>query len=253
MSKPLISVVIPAYNCAEYISRSIESALSQDVEKEIIVIDDCSSDSTPEIIQQYCGIDGFIFYKNETNLGAAETRNKAVKLASGQYIAFLDGDDFWSEDKLKLQLEAITKSGCVLCCTARELVSPKGESLKHFIPVKECITYKELLKHNQISCSSVLIKREVALEFPMHHEDSHEDYIMWLEVLQKYKSACGINLPLLKYRLSNTGKSGGKLKSAAMTFKAYRYMGFGMIKSLLCFASYALNGVKKYLFKGRQK
>ena len=80
----------------------------------------------------------------------------------------------------------------------------------------------------------------------MEHEDSHEDYIMWLKILQKYKTACGINEPLLNYRLSNTGKSGSKLKSAKMTFKVYRYMGFGIIKSLICFCSYAVHGVLKY-------
>ena len=82
----------------------------------------------------------------------------------------------------------------------------------------------------------------------MGHEDSHEDYIMWLQVLRKYGDARGINEPLLRYRLSNTGKSGSKLHSAKMTFMVYRYMGFSMPKSLLCFASYAINGVKKYYF-----
>lgn len=80
----------------------------------------------------------------------------------------------------------------------------------------------------------------------MHHEDSHEDYIMWLEILRKYEFACGVNEPLLVYSLSNTGKSGSKLKSAAMTFKVYRYMGFSISKSCLCFCSYAFQGVKKY-------
>ena len=80
----------------------------------------------------------------------------------------------------------------------------------------------------------------------MEHEDSHEDYIMWMRILQKYKKACAVNEPLLNYRLSSTGKSGSKLKSAKMTFKSYRYMGFGLIKSLLCFCSYAIHGVLKY-------
>ncbi len=75
-----------------------------------------------------------------------------------------------------------------------------------------------MLKQNWINCSSVLLKREVAEEFPMEHEDSHEDYITWLKILQKYQYACAINEPLLKYRLSSQGKSGSKFKSAKMTF-----------------------------------
>ena len=80
----------------------------------------------------------------------------------------------------------------------------------------------------------------------MEHEDSHEDYITWLKILKKYGRACGVNEPLLKYRLSTTGKSGSKWKSAGMTWKVYRYMGFGLIKSFFCFCSYAIHGVWKY-------
>ena len=82
----------------------------------------------------------------------------------------------------------------------------------------------------------------------MGHEDSHEDYIMWLQILQKYGFAVAINEPLLKYRLSSTGKSGSKLKSARMTFMVYRYMGFGWLKSCCCFVSYAYHGIRKYYF-----
>ena len=127
-------------------------------------------------------------------------------------------------------------------------MSPEGELTGKMLPVKQTITYRELLKHNCISCSSVVIRTDVAREFPMHHDDSHEDYIMWLEVLRKYGTARGITAPLLKYRLSNTGKSGNKLKSAKMTFMVYRYMGFSVAKSLMCFCSYAFHGVKKYVF-----
>ena len=67
-----------------------------------------------------------------------------------------------------------------------------------------------------------------------------------LEVLQKYERGCAVNEPLLKYRVSNTGKSGSKLHSAKLTFRTYRYLGMGMFETLICFASYALNGVKKY-------
>ena len=161
-------------------------------------------------------------------------------------MAFLDADDWWEPDKLERQLEVMEREQVVLCSTARALVNPDGSPMGKVIPVKEQITYCELLKHNCINCSSVVIRREVAVEFPMHHEESHEDYIMWLEILQKYGSACAVNEPLLQYRLTNTGKSGSKLHSAKMTFGVYRCMGFGMGKSLLLFAGYAFHGIKKY-------
>ena len=246
MNQPIVSVIIPAYNCAESISKAIDSALIQDVPLEVIVLNDCSKDNLDDVMQKYQDYDNVRYIKNEKNLGAAKTRNKGVGLAKGEYVAFLDGDDYWAEHKLDKQLKLMKETKTVLCSTARELMTPEGECTGRVISVKSVITYKELMKHNSINCSSVLLKTEVAKEFPMHHEDSHEDYIMWLEILKKYGKACAVNAPLLKYRLSNQGKSGSKLNSAKMTFKVYRYMGFGLVQSLLCFASYAFHGVWKY-------
>jgi len=243
---PLVSVIIPAYNCVRTIEKAIDSALSQNVELEVIVVDDCSKDDLDGVMERYGGDPRVIYIKNEHNLGAASSRNKAVLMARGRYIAYLDADDYWAPDKIRKQLKTVEAGGAVLCCTSRELMTPEGKLTGRMIPVNSQITYEDLLKHNSISCSSVLIRTEVALEFPMEHEDAHEDYIMWLRVLKKYQFACGINEPLLKYRMSNTGKSGGKLHSAWMTFKSYRYMGFGVFKSCICFISYALHGVKKY-------
>lgn len=244
----LVSVIIPAYNCEKYISKAIDSVLSQNVPLELIIINDCSSDTTEQIISTYASKYPIIrYYKNESNLGASGSRNRAVKLAHGKYVAFLDSDDWWESNKLQKQLDLIQKTASVMCSTARALVTPNGTAMNKVIPVVEKITYQELLKHNCINCSSVLLLRKVALEFPMEHEDSHEDYITWLKILQKYDHACAINEPLLNYRLSASGKSGSKLKSAKMTFKVYRYMGFGIIKSMLCFFSYAMHGVLKYL------
>lgn len=246
MNLPKVSVIIPAYNCAELISKAIDSALLQNIPLEVIVINDCSKDHLDDVMRKYQGNDKVKYIKNKKNLGAAKTRNKGVNLARGEYVAFLDGDDYWEAHKLDKQLKLMEETQTVLCSTARELMTPEGECTGRVIPVKKTITYKELLKHNSINCSSVLIKTEVAKEFPMCHEDSHEDYIMWLQILKKYGKACAVNEPLLKYRLSNQGKSGSKLQSARMTFKVYRYMGFGVMQSLMCFASYAFHGVKKY-------
>ena len=248
MKFPEVSVVIPAYNCAHMIGEAIESALGQEIDLEVIVVDDCSSDHLDQVMDSYADNPSVIYVKNARNLGAAQSRNKGISLARGKYVAFLDGDDCWRPGKLRRQLERMEAAGAVLCCTARELMTPKGEHTGRIIPVRERISYRDILKENSISCSSVLIRKDIAMQFPMDYEDSHEDYITWMKVLQKYQFAVGINEPFLLYRLSASGKSGNKLKSAAMTFRAYRYMGFGLMKSLICFAHYAVNGVRKYLF-----
>lgn len=248
MTQPLISVIMPAYRCAKTIRDAIDSALNQEVQLEVIVINDRSPDELDEVMDGYRDNPAVVYVTNGDNLGAAKSRNAGVALARGKYVAFLDSDDHWAAGKLKKQLAAMEKTGAVLCCTARELMTPEGEYTGRILPVKTVITYRELLKHNSIACSSVLLRRDVALEFPMDHEDSHEDYILWLQILKKYEFACGINEPLLKYRLSSTGKSGSKLQSSKMTFMVYRYMGFGILKSVGCFCSYAIHGVLKYYF-----
>ncbi len=246
--KPLVSVVMPAYRCGDTICEAIDSALAQDVPLELLVIDDCPDAPIEAALEKYRSDPRLIYLRNEKNLGAAKSRNRAVELANAPYVAFLDADDRWLPGKLQQQLAILEATGDVLCCTARELMTPDGTLTGKILPVRTHITYRDLLKFNCINCSSVVIKTEVAREFPMIHEDSHEDYIMWLRVLEKYGSAQGIDEPLLQYRLSTTGKSGNKLRSAQMTIRVYRYMGFGPVKSLACFCSYALCSTLRYLF-----
>ncbi len=245
-STPLVSVIMPAYRCADTITAAIDSVLIQDVPLELIVLNDCSPDRLDEVMLQYEQDTRVRYLKNSRNLGAAASRNRGVQLAKGTFTAFLDSDDWWEAGKLKKQLERMKKEHVVLCATARELADPDGRLTGRVIGVQEEITFLSLMRQNCINCSSVLIRTDVAREFPMEHEDSHEDYITWLRVLKKYGRAAAVNEPLLKYRLSDSGKSGSKLKSAGMTYKAYRYFGFGRLRSAACFCMYAFNGVKKY-------
>lgn len=247
---PLVSVIIPVYSGSHLLRRAVDSALSQDVPLEIIVINDASPENVDTVMEGYRKHEAVIYLKNPHNMGAAESRNRGIAQARGKYVAFLDADDCWAEGKLRRQVSLLEQTGLVLCATGRELMHPDGTSTGRVISVPETITYRDLLKHNCISCSSVVIRTEAAREFPMHHaQDSHEDYIMWLEVLRKYQAACGINEPLLKYTVSIQGKSGSKRHSAAMTYRVYQYMGFSPIRSALCFCSYALNGVWKHYIK----
>lgn len=242
----LVSVVMPAYRCAATICRAIDSALAQEIPLEVIVINDCSPDDLDAVMERYQKEERVRYIRNEQNQGAAASRNRGVQLARGRYTAFLDSDDWWEKGKLKKQLACMEQTKTVLCSTGRELVTPDGELTGRIIGVRERITYRSLLWHNCINCSSVVLLTEVARAFPMQHEDSHEDYLMWLAVLKKYGQASAVNEPLLKYRLTTKGKSGNKLKSAAMTFRVYRYAGFSWVAACFWFCAYAVNGVRKY-------
>ena len=246
IENPRVSVVIPAYRCAETIDKAIRSVLIQDVPLEVLVINDASPDDVDSVMEKYKEDERVVYIKNKKNMGAAKTRNKGVALANAPYVAFLDSDDLWRPGKLKKQLNCLNKTKGVLCSTARELMTADGKKTGRVLPVNRHLTYEMLLKHNSIVCSSVVLRTDVAREFPMIYEDSHEDYIVWMQILRKYGKGYGINEPLVLYRQSASGKSGSKLKSAMMTWKAYRYMGFGWLQSMRCFVSYTWNGVKKY-------
>ena len=242
-----VSIIVPAYNAQKTIGRCIESILNQTyTDFELLVMDDGSKDETPEIIDRYAAKDARVIAVHKPNSGVSDTRNQALDRASGRYIQFLDADDWWEEGKLAAQLAALEMTGDVICSTGRDLMNPDGTFTGKYISVKSRLDYHELLKHNSINCSSVLILREVALEFPMEHDDSHEDYITWLQVVRKYGHATGINRPYLKYRLSQGGKSRNKAKSAIMTYQVYRYVGYGPLRSAFFFFSYAFHGIWKY-------
>lgn len=246
MSKPKVSVIIPVYNSAKHIDRAIISAFSQNVSLEVIVVNDNSNDNLELIVAKYSGIENFIYIKLDSNVGAAEARNLGVAEAKGEYVAFLDADDMWKNSKLIEQLNLIAEKNTYMCYTGREIADKDGISTAKIINVRESVNYRQLLQHNCIVCSSVLVKREIALEFPMKYSQYHEDYFTWLSIIKKYGTIYGVNKPLLLYCLSENGKSRNKLKSAYMTFKVYRVKGYNVLQSIFYMFSHIIHSFLKY-------
>ena len=248
-----VSVIIPVYNAARYLANAVYSALEQEDmpegSVEVIVINDCSPDDVGAAMQPFQGDSQVVYRHNKKNAGVARTRNRGIDMARGTYIAFLDADDWWEPDKLSAQLALLKKTDAPLCCSGRVLHEADGTPTGRVIHVRKRITYEELLHTNMIPCGSVVLPASIAREFHMRHAGLHEDYILWLQILKKYGAAVGIDEPYLHCRLSEGGKSRNKIKSAAMQYGVYRYMGFGRLKSLRFFLSYAFHGVKKYYGK----
>jgi teichuronic acid biosynthesis glycosyltransferase TuaG len=165
-------------------------------------------------------------------------------------VAYLDADDWWRADKIERQLVKLQETGADVCYSGRELMRADGESTGRIIKASEHVTYRQLLKNNVIPCSSVLLKRSEALAYPMTHDELHEDYIVWLQMLRDGKRFVGIDEPLLKSRMAENGKSRDKLRSAKMTYGVYRYLGIPRWKAWYYFCCYAVSGIKKY--KGKR-
>lgn len=247
MKEIIVSVVIPTYNCAPYIRQTLHSVLAQTIPLEVIIIDDASLDEPEKEIKNYLSRQNVHYIRNSKNQGVSVTRNRGVYMAKGRYIAFLDADDWWDKDKLEKQLCCIQKNKSVLCYTGRELYQSNGRTTGKIISVAEEVSYQELLYYNSIACSSVLIETKVAREFPMQHDEVHEDYLMWLRVLQKYQKACGVNEPLLKTRLTPNGKSRNKWKSFSMTYGVYRYLGIERRRAFYYMGNHLIRSGMRYI------
>ena len=244
----LVSIIMPAYNCEKFIEEAVNSVFKQTYDSwELIIIDDLSNDNTVAIIEKLSTRDNRIrFFRNEFNLGVSKTRNKGINMAKGDWIAFLDSDDIWSKEKLEKQIIFANNYKVNFIFTGSSFVNENSIPYKGNLNIPNRVDYKQLLKHNIISCSSVLIKKVYMLKYRMERDDTHEDFGTWLRVLKEEPFAYGINEPLLIYRISNFSKSSNKIKSLIMAYKTYRFIGINPLVTLYYLCWYIIMGLKKY-------
>lgn len=246
----MVSIIMPAYNSERYIKDSIQSVIAQSyIDWELIIIDDCSTDRTLQIIEFYEKSNEKIHcYKNDINLGVAESRNQGILLSSGEWIAFLDSDDCWHPEKLEMQMKFAEDNQAEFLFTGSSFINEKNQTLDYYLPAPKVIEFHELLKQNVISCSSVLIRKELVQQYPMKNAARmHEDFAVWLQILREcHICAYGIDKPLLLYRISMGSKSGNKIKAAIMTYRVYRYIGIPLVPACYYWLCYSARSLKKY-------
>lgn len=244
----LISVIMPAYNAEKTLSQAIESVLKQSYKYlELIIVDDCSNDQTLLLARKYEKQDKRVHVlSNQTNRGVSFTRHKAVKEATGKWLAFLDSDDVWMSDKIEKQIALQRKRNAKLTFTGSAFMNSEGDRINSQLHVPAEICYRQLLKQNLISNSSVLVNKAAYQKHEIIGDSMHEDFACWLKMLRDGETAYGIDEPLIIYRLSPNSKSGNKLKAAKMNWNTYRGIGLGIMTAGYYMIWYAVNGVKKY-------
>lgn len=244
----MVSIIMPAYNAEKYIEQAIQSVLQQTyTDWELIVIDDGSSDNTVTILSKLAELDSrIVFLQNEENRGVSHTRNRAVLLAKGEWIAFLDSDDLWEPNKLEKQIALSNKyPNMVVCYTASSFIDDNGKPYGYVMPAVEKLTYNMLLRKNIMSCSSVMIRSSLMKEIKMPSDKLHEDYFVWLTLLREHNIAYGINEPLLIYRLHTDSRSSNRIKSAKMSFNTYKAVGYSTLKACFFVLRYTVYSVSK--------
>ncbi|HOP99635.1 MAG TPA: glycosyltransferase family 2 protein [Acetivibrio clariflavus] len=244
-----VSVIIPVYNSEKYISKTLDSVLNQTYRLlEIIVVDDCSKDSSEQIIRNYAKYySNILYHKFNQNYGAAVARNKALELSKGRFVAFLDSDDIWYPNKLEKQLELMKEKSAAICYTAIEMIDEEGNLIKGKREVKETIDYKFLLRNTMIATSTVVIDRRITGDFKMPLIRSGQDYATWLLLMRSGTKAYGINEPLVKYRKLKNSLSSNKVKNIKKVWRVQTE--FEKINPIIAGYNsicYAINAFKKH-------
>ncbi len=217
---PLISVVMSNYNSEDFIHVAIESVLSQSYKNlELIIVDDCSSDDSRSIIAKFSAQDSRIIpvYK-ESNEGAAMSRNVALDLAQGDYIAFLDSDDVWNADKLETQISYMLKYDCRFVFSYYDVISSAGQYC-YTLKAPKTVTRNKLLFTCFIGCSSVVIASCLLGKTRLRDIVCRNDYMFWLDILKDGEVGYCCPGVFSSYR-TGSGISSNKLRN----FKFYCYV-----------------------------
>lgn len=247
---PLVTVIMPVYNAERYMEQSIESIIAQTYQKwELLIVDDGSTDSSVQIMQEYCSRDRRIqMILSTSNEGVASARNKGIQTAKGEYIAFLDSDDLWKAEKLEIQIHYMQEHNCGFVYSAYDVIDEKNIYQKTITPYWDKVSYKKLLNTNIIACCTAVIKSEYIKDNLMP-QLKHEDYATWLNILKNHQliAECVPGI-LASYRLVKGSVSSNKIKTIGWNWKIYRYnQQLGFLRSVRQIISFICMTGFKYL------
>ncbi len=242
----LVSIITPFYNSSKFIEECVNSILLQSYSNwELLIVDDCSDDSSKELLLDLERRDEriqVIFLDN--NIGAANARNVAILKAKGKYIAFLDSDDSWDSQKLYKQISFMIKNEIAFSYTSYQSISENGLDIIRVINAPYKMSYNNYLKNTIIGCLTVVIDKEKVGDFEMPSIRSSHDMALWLLIMKRGFDAYGLNENLANYRIVSTSNSSSKLDAANDVWRVYRqFERLSFFYSTWCFLNYAFNAV----------
>ncbi|MBQ2176395.1 MAG: glycosyltransferase family 2 protein [Prevotella sp.] len=249
-SQPLVSVIMPCYNMASYVSDSIKSVIAQTYPHwELLIVDDASSDETVNIIKSYAQADSRIkFAIKKQNSGISDTRNQCIQMAQGQFLAFLDADDIWHPEKLEKQLSFMLAKNIGFTYSTYDWIDEDGKIMNKFINTIGNLDYKTYLRNTIIGCSTVMVNKAITGDVFVPKFRTSEDTATWLDILRKGLMAYAIDESLVSYRIRRKSASSNKIRASIDLWKVYRqHEKLPFFKAIYYFSCYAFNAVKKRL------
>lgn len=187
MNNDLVSIITPTYNCARFIEETIRSVQAQTYTNwEMIISDDCSTDNTREIIAPFLETDKRIKYIcNEKNGGAAVTRNNALRVAQGRWIAFLDSDDLWLPEKLERQIGFMVRNNYHFSYTKYSEIDAQSKVSGMVVSGPRKVTKCGMYAYCWLGCLTVMYDADVVGLIQIEDIKKNNDYAMWLRVVQR--------------------------------------------------------------------
>ncbi len=221
----MISIVVPVYNAAGFIKETISSVKKQTyTDWELLLVDDCSSDGSADLMESEAALDPRIrVIRQPENMGAAAARNRGVQEAKGRYLAYLDADDLWREDRLAASLSFIEEKQVAFAFSGYEFADENGRGLGKIVRVPASLTYAQALKNTTIFTSTVLFDLEkISKDLVSMPRIKSEDTATWWRILRNGYTAYGLDRNLVLYRRSAGTLSSNKLEAIRRIWHLYR-------------------------------
>lgn len=209
----LVSVIMPSWNTGKFIAESIQSVIDQTYENwELIIVDDCSTDNTDEVVAKFTD-KRIRYFKNEKNSGAALSRNRALREARGEWIAFLDSDDLWNPDKLEHQINFMNKHGYTLSYTEYEKIDEEFKPLRIYVSGPEKVNKHKMYNYDYIGQLTMMYSAKKFGLIQIKDIKKNNDYAIRLQLYKK-SDTCAYLLKenLAKYRIRKVSISHDKFR-----------------------------------------
>ncbi|RRQ50016.1 glycosyltransferase family 2 protein [Maribacter algicola] len=219
----LVSIITPVYNSEKFLSYNIGTVQAQTYKNwEHILVDDCSTDGSQEVIKSFQEKDSRIrYFRLQKNGGAAVARNKAIELANGNYIAFLDSDDLWYPEKLEKQLHFMRQNNYYFTFSDYAVLIENKEKADIFIHCLDKVTLKRALYNNPIGCLTVIYDVGFFGKQYFPTIGKCEDHALWLNLLRK-TNGYGLTECLSSYIKRNDSVSANKLDLIQYQWQVFR-------------------------------